>query len=135
MSEADKRAREQAKVEWDMRRFHKQPKVQKKRKRSSEDEDDNNDRLSESEEGASPKSGSPRSIEKSKHKDQRKKEERSKGASINESPRIHKQEKDSNLRVARPVSQKTDIRVEAPFLKAERVRPNRNTYSTQRSSN
>ena len=40
MTEADKRAKEQAKLEWEMRRFHRQPKEKKKRRRSSEEGED-----------------------------------------------------------------------------------------------
>ena len=128
MSEADKRAREQAKQEWDMRRFHRQPKEKKKRRRSSEGEEDGDEKGSESE-GCSPRSGSPRSVERSKSKEKRRKEDGPK-ANKAESPRFNKTEKEGGLRIIRPVSQKTDIRIEASFLKAERVRPNRNVYTT-----
>jgi hypothetical protein len=41
---------------------------------------------------------------------------------------VNKLEKEESLRI----SQKFDVKIEAPFLKAERIRPNRNLQTTQR---
>jgi hypothetical protein len=134
MTEADKRSRDQAKQEWDMRRFHRQPKEKKKKRRSSSDgEGEDGGSQSESDGGAgSPRTGSPGSAERSKSpKDKKKNEDIKKGLVKSESPKVTKFDKEESLRI-KPVSKKFDIKIEAPFLKAERVRPNRNLQTTQR---
>jgi hypothetical protein len=134
MTEADKRSRDQAKQEWEMRRFHRQPKEKKKKRKSSSDgEGEDGGSQSESEGGAgSPRTGSPGSADKSRSpKDKKKNEDIKKSLLKSESPKVNKLEKDESLRI-KPASQKFDVKIEAPFLKAERIRPNRNLQTTQR---
>jgi hypothetical protein len=133
MTEADKRARDQAKQEWDMRRFHRQPKEKKKRRSSSDDEGEDGGSQSESDGGAgSPRTGSPGSADRSRSpKDKKKNEDIKKGLLKSESPKVNKSDKEESLRI-KPISQKFDIKIEAPFLKAERIRPNRNLQTSQR---
>lgn len=134
MTEADKRSRDQAKQEWEMRRFHRQPKEKKKKRRSSSDgEGEDGGSQSGSEGGAGyPRTGSPGSAERSRSpKDKKKKEDIKKGLLKSESPKVNKLDKEESLRI-KPASQRFDVKIEAPFLKAERIRPNRNLQTTQR---
>lgn len=134
MTEADKRSRDQAKQDWEMRRFHRQPKEKKKKRRSSSDgEGEDGGSHSESDGGTgSPRTGSPGSADRSKSpKDKKKNEDINKRLLKSESPKVNKLDKEESLRI-KPVSQKYDVKIEAPFLKAERVRPNRNLQTTQR---
>ena len=140
MTEADKRSRDQAKQEWDMRRFHRQPKEKKRKRRGSSSSDgggegDDGGSQSESDGGAgSPRTGSPGSPadrSRSPPKDKKKNEDIKKGLFKSESPKVNKSEKEEGLRI-KPLSQKFDIKIEAPFLKAERIRPNRNLQTSQR---
>jgi hypothetical protein len=116
-----------------MRRFHRQPKEKKKKRKSSSDgEGEDGGSQSESEGGAgSPRTGSPGSADKSRSpKDKKKNEDIKKGLLKSESPKVNKLEKEESLRI-KPASQKFDVKIEAPFLKAERIRPNRNLQTTQ----